>query len=124
MFSIFGSLSLLLAAIGLYSVVAFTVAQRTHEFGVRVALGASARSLVRLTVMRGVIPVLAGIMAGVAAALAASRLLEGLLFEVSPRDPVVFVAGSLVLLVVALAASLVPALRATRADPMMALRAE
>lgn len=124
MFSIFGSLALLLAAIGLYSVVAFTVAQRVHEFGVRVALGASARSLLQLTIVRGMAPVIAGIAAGVLTALAASRLLEGLLFEVSPRDPVVLAGGCALLLVVAVVASLIPAFRATRVDPMLALRSD
>jgi ABC-type antimicrobial peptide transport system permease subunit len=124
MFSIFGSLSLLLAAIGLYSVVAFTVAQRVHEYGVRVALGATSRSILQLTLVRGVIPVAAGIAAGIVIALAASRLLEGLLFEVSPRDPMVLAAGSVLLLTVAIVASLAPAVRATRVDPMLALRSD
>jgi predicted permease len=124
MFSIFGGLALLLAAIGLYSVVSFTVAQRLHEFGVRVALGATSRSLLRHTILRGMVPVAAGIAAGVMIALAASRVLEGLLFEVSPRDPMVLVGGSALLLVVAILASLAPALRATRVDPMLALRSD
>ncbi|HEX6315631.1 MAG TPA: ADOP family duplicated permease, partial [Gemmatimonadaceae bacterium] len=124
MFSIFGALSLVLAAIGLYSVVAFTVAQRVHEFGVRVALGATGRSLLRLTIVRGVMPVVAGIAAGVMIALAGSRLVEGLLFEVSPRDPAVLAAGSVLLLSVAVIASLVPAVRASRVDPMIALRSD
>ena len=124
MFSIFGALALLLAAIGLYSVVAFTVAQRVHEFGVRVALGATGTNLLRLTVVRGVMPVVAGIGAGLAIALVASRLVEGLLFETSPRDPVVFISVSATLLLVAVMASLVPALRATRVDPMLALRSD
>jgi hypothetical protein len=124
MFTIFGALSLLLAAIGLYSVVAFTVAQRVHEFGVRVALGASGGSLLRLTVMRGVLPVVAGLGVGVVVALLGARLVEGMLFELSPRDPTVFVSVSALLLFVAVAASLVPAVRATRVDPMLALRSE
>ena len=124
MFSIFGSLSLLLAAIGLYSVVSFTVAQRIHEFGVRVALGATSRSLLRLTVVRGVIPVVIGIGAGTVIALAGSRFLKELLFEVSPRDPAVFVGGGALLFVVAIAASLAPAIRAARVDPMLALRSD
>jgi predicted permease len=124
MFSIFGALSLLLAAIGLYSVVTFTVAQRVHEFGVRVALGATGASLIRLTVVRGVMPVVAGISVGIVIALGAARLVEGLLFGLSPRDPTVFVSVSAVLLVVAVLASLVPAFRATRVDPMSALRAD
>ena len=124
MFGIFGGLSLLLAAIGLYSVVAYTVSQRLHEFGVRVALGATGANLVRLTILRGVMPVVAGTTAGIGIALLASRLMEGLLFELSPRDPTVFVSASVVLLVVAVAASLIPALRATRVEPMLALRSE
>jgi predicted permease len=124
MFSIFGGLSLLMAAIGLYSVVAFTVAQRIHEFGVRVALGASGGDLMRLTVARGLLPVTVGIGAGLLVALGASRLLDGLLFELSPRDPKVFIGASAVLLVVATVASLVPALRATRIDAMTALRTD
>jgi predicted permease len=124
MFSIFGSLSLLLAAIGLYSVVAFTVAQRLHEFGVRVALGATGGQLVRHTVLRGLMPIIVGLSVGVVVALVAARFVEGLLFELSPRDPSVFVGASVVLLVVAVAASLLPAIRASRVDPMLALRAE
>jgi predicted permease len=124
MFSIFGGLSLLLAAIGLYSVVSFTVAQRIHEFGVRVALGATSQNLLRLTLVRGVIPVVVGIAAGAMIAFAGSRLLQDLLFEVSPRDPTVFAGGSLLLLLVALLAALAPAVRATRADPMLALRSD
>jgi len=124
MFSIFGALSLVLSAIGLYSVVSYTVAQRMHEFGVRVALGATGGNLLRLTVVRGVLPAAAGIGAGLVIAIAASRLLEGLLFEVSARDPVVLGGVSIALLVSAVAASLVPAARATRVDPMAALRAD
>jgi predicted permease len=124
MFSIFGVLSLVLSAIGLYSVVAFTVAQRVHEYGVRVALGATGTSLLRLTVMRGVIPVVAGLGAGVAIALLAAKLLEGLLFELSPRDPTVFLSMSALLVAVSVFASLVPARRAARVDPMIALRSE
>lgn len=124
MFSIFGALSLVLAAVGLYSVVAFTVAQRVHEFGVRMALGATGASLVRVTVVRGVMPVAAGIGAGLVIALLLSRLMEGLLYELSPRDPGVFVGVSVLLFVVAMAASLIPALRATRVDPMLALRSD
>jgi ABC-type antimicrobial peptide transport system permease subunit len=124
MFSIFGALSLVLAAIGLYSVVAFTVAQRAHEFGVRVALGATGASLLRLTIVRGVLPVVAGLGIGVVVALMAARLVEGMLFELSPRDPTVFVSASALLLLVAVAASLIPAVRATKVDPMLALRSD
>jgi putative ABC transport system permease protein len=124
MFTIFGALSLVVAAIGLYSVVSFAVAQRLHEFGVRVALGATRANLLRLTVLRGVVPVVAGIGVGITVALTASRLLEGMLFETSPRDPAVFLGAGLVLLVIAILASLLPARRATRVDPMLALRSD
>jgi predicted permease len=124
MFTIFGALSLLVAAIGLYSVVAFAVAQRLHEFGVRVALGATGGNLLRLTIVRGVVPVVSGIVVGLAIALNASRLLEGMLYELSPRDPAVFAGAAIVLLVIAVLASLVPGLRATRADPLLALRSD
>lgn len=124
MFTIFGALSLVLAAIGLYSVVAFTVAQRTHEFGVRVALGASGASLLRLTILHGVIPAAGGIALGLGLAMAGSRLLDGLLFDMSPRDPLVFLGVSVALLASAVLASIAPAVRATRVDPMTALRSD
>ena len=85
---------------------------------------ATGANLVRLTILRGVMPVVAGTTAGIGIALLASRLMEGLLFELSPRDPTVFVSASVVLLVVAVAASLIPALRAARVEPMLALRSE
>ena len=124
MFTIFGALSLLVAAIGLYSVVAFTVAQRQHEFGVRVALGASGGNLLRLTVVRGVLPVAAGVGVGLSVALAASRVLEGMLYETSPRDPIIYAGAGITLLAVTVVASLLPARRAAKADPMLALRAD
>jgi predicted permease len=124
MFTIFGALSLLVAAIGLYSVVAFAVAQRLHEFGVRVALGATGANLVRLTLLRGVMPVVVGMGVGLAVALGLSRLMEGMLFEMSPRDPTVYATAGAALLVVAILASLVPARRAAKADPMLALRSD
>lgn len=124
MFSIFGALALVIAAIGLYAVVTFSMAQRQHEFGVRAALGATTAHLVRLTVVRGVAPVVFGILFGLGVAIGFSRLMEGLLFELSPRDPRVLATASGVLLVAALLASLVPARRIARTNPVDALRSE
>lgn len=124
MFVAFGGLALLLAAIGLYSVIAYNVAQRTHELGVRRALGAQAKHAVRLVVVDGLRLAAIGVAIGILIAFWAGRFVKPLLFEVSPRDPAVFalVAGLLVL--VAVAASWIPALRASRVDPNVALRTE
>jgi predicted permease len=124
MFVAFGGLALVLAAIGLYSVIAYGVAQRTQELGVRIALGASVRDIVRMVVGQGVTFAVAGIAIGSAIALWAGRWVEPLLFEQSARDPKVFgvVAGAL--LAVAIVATLRPAIRATRVDPTVALRGE
>jgi ABC-type antimicrobial peptide transport system permease subunit len=124
MFAVFGGLALLVAAIGLYSLIAFLVAQRTHELGVRVALGARAVDIARLVMGRGVGAAAAGLAIGIALALALGRLVEPLLFETSPRDVGVFVTVTLTLLTFAVLASLVPTWRATRVDPVTALRAE
>jgi ABC-type antimicrobial peptide transport system permease subunit len=124
LFVAFGGLALVLASIGLYSVIAYHVAQRMHELGVRVALGAQARDVRRLVLGQGVRLAIAGVAIGAAVALWAGRFIEPLLFGESPRDPVVFAIVAAVLLGTALAASLLPARRATRADPLMALRNE
>jgi predicted permease len=123
-FTAFGALALVLAAVGLFSVVAFTVGQRMHEFGVRSALGAQATDLLRLTLVRGLVPAVFGIVVGVMLALLGGRFVGDLLFETSPRDPAVLGGASAVLLAAAVVASLVPALRATKVDPTIALRAE
>ena len=123
-FSAFGVLALALAAVGLFSVVAFTIGQRMHEFGIRTALGARPADLVRLTLIRGVAPAVTGIFVGVGLALLGGRFVGALLFNVSPRDPAVLGLSSVVLLVCAVLASLVPAMRASRVDPTIALRAE
>jgi predicted permease len=112
---------LLLAALGIYSVIAWLVAQRTREIGVRMALGASSTQVVRQVVGHGIRPVTAGLMAGIAGALAVGGLLEGQLFRVSPRDPLTLALVVAVLLVVALFAALIPARRATMIDPARAL---
>ena len=124
MFLAFGILALVLAAVGLYSVIAYNVAQRTHEMGVRVALGAQARDLVRLVVQQGVSVSVAGVVLGTVIALAAGRWIGPLLFNESPRDPLVFGFVAVTLLAVAALASFVPARRAANVDPAQALRAE
>ena len=124
MFTIFGLLALVVAAIGLYSVVAYDVSQRTRELGVRVALGASATSVLRLVVGEGVRVVIVGLALGAAAALSLASRVSPLLYEVSAKDPVTYAGVVGVLLVVAVVASLAPALRAARVDPNVALRAD
>jgi putative ABC transport system permease protein len=124
MFVGFGALALVLAAVGLYSVIAYTVAQRTHELGVRAALGARSRDMLWLVVGQGVAFTAAGIAIGGAIALLAGRWIEPLLFGQSARDPAVFGLVAAVLLVVAVVASAAPARRALRADPTVALRTE
>ena len=123
-FTAFGALALLLAAIGLFSVVAFTIGQRTHEFGVRAALGAQRVDLLRLGLVRGLAPAAIGVVIGVLAALAGGRFVASLLFDVSPRDPAVLSFASGLLLVSSVMAALMPAMRASRVDPTIALRAE
>jgi ABC-type antimicrobial peptide transport system permease subunit len=124
MFVAFGTLALVLAAVGLYSVIAYNVAQRTHELGVRRALGAQASHAVRLVVVDGLRLAAIGVAIGVFIAFWAGRFLKPLLFDVSPRDPLVFVTVAGVLVLVAVAASWIPALRASRVDPNVALRTE
>jgi putative ABC transport system permease protein len=124
MFVAFGVLALVLAAIGLYSVISYNVAQRTHELGVRRALGAQAGDVVRLVVTDGLRLAGVGVALGIAAAFYAGRWVKPLLFNVSPKDPWVFVAVALTLVAVALAASWIPALRASRVDANVALRSE
>jgi predicted permease len=124
LFTVFGGLALLLAAIGLYSVIAYNVAQRTHELGVRVALGAEGRDLVRLVLKEGMKLSLVGMVLGGAIALVIGKWVKPLLFETSPRDPAVFLGVSVVLVATALLASFLPARRAGRIDPIEALRSE
>jgi len=124
MFVAFGVLALVLAAIGLYSVIAYNVTQRTHEMGVRIALGAHVRDVVRLILGQGVRVSAAGIVLGGAVALLAGRWVQPLLFDVSAHDPVIYGSVAALLIVIAIAASVIPAWRAARVDPNVALRAD
>jgi putative ABC transport system permease protein len=121
---IFAVAALLIAAVGIYGVIAYAVAQRTHEIGVRIALGAQRQDIFGLIVGEGFRTVMIGVGIGLAGGFAATRLLRSLLFGVSPDDPFTFVAVALLLVVVALLASWVPARRAMRVDPIIALRYE
>jgi putative ABC transport system permease protein len=124
MFVAFSGLALVLAAIGLYSVIAFDVAQRTHELGVRIALGAQVRDVLQLVVGAGVRFAIVGIIVGLGITLIAGRFVAPLLYGVSARDPLVLGSVGVLLLAVAAAASAIPAFRATRVDPNLALRAD
>ena len=120
----FAGTALLLAAAGLYAVLAYLVSQRTREIGIRLALGARPRNVLYLIVRHGMKLTLVGVGIGIAAALAATRLMSGLLFAVTPTDAATFVAASSVLIIVALVACYVPARRATKVDPLVALHYE
>ena len=120
--AIFGALALLLAGIGLYGVMSYAVSQSTRELGLRMALGASAQDLLRIVMSQGLGLTLAGIAVGTAVALGLTRLLGDLLYKTSPRDPASFGSAFLVMTIAALAACFLPAWRATRTDPVRALR--
>ena len=120
--SAFAGLALVLSAIGIYGVIAYSVAQRTHEIGVRMALGARTSDVRRLVVREGAGVGAAGVALGLIAAGLLARLMAGLLFGIAPRDPITFAAGAALLLSIALAASYVPARRASRVEPVTALR--
>ena len=124
MFLLFGFLALVLAAIGLYSVIAYNVAQRTPELGLRIALGAHARDVLRMVLGEGLRFGLGGIAIGAVIALVAGRWVQPLLYQESARDPLVFVGVAVILACIALAASAIPASRAVRVDPSIALRTE
>jgi putative ABC transport system permease protein len=124
LFSLFALLALLLAAIGLYGLIAYSVAQRTREFGIRYALGAQVGDVLRLVMGQGARLTALGLVLGLLAAAGVARLMETLLFRTKAYDPFVFVGVALVLAVIGLLAALLPALRATKADPVAALRAE
>jgi putative ABC transport system permease protein len=121
---LFAALALILAAVGIYGAMAYAVNQRTHEIGIRTALGAQRRDVLRLVMRDGAKIALFGIAIGIAGAIALTRLMTSLLFEVKPTDPETFAVVTIVLAIVALAACYVPARRAMRIDPMVALRHE
>ena len=124
LFSLFALLALLLASIGLYGLIAYSVAQRTREFGIRFALGAQVRDVIRLVLGQGARLTAFGLVLGLFAAACVARLMQTLLFRTAVYDPMVFGGVVFVLAIIALLAALLPALRATKADPVAALRAE
>ena len=124
MLGIAGGMALLLGVAGIYGVISYSVAQRSREIGIRLALGAQPRSVTRLFVRHGLILSSVGVAIGLAVAVGVMRLITSLLFEVNPIDPLTYAMVSLVLIGATMLASYVPALRATRVDPIMALRSE
>jgi ABC-type antimicrobial peptide transport system permease subunit len=128
MFSLFGVVALVLAAVGLYGVMSFSVNQRTQEFGIRMALGADERTILGMVVRQGAMQTAIGLALGVSLALLIAIVggsgIRNTLFNVSPLDPVVYAVVLAVLAVVAFVATFIPAKRATRVDPMVALRTE
>jgi ABC-type antimicrobial peptide transport system permease subunit len=124
LFTLFGCLALIVAAIGIFSTVSYAVSQRAHEFGVRAALGASVSDVLRQVLGEGLRTVAVGVVAGLLLAAAAGRLIASLLYGITPGDPAVMVSVAVVLFVIATIAALAPAWRAARADPVTALRAD
>jgi ABC-type antimicrobial peptide transport system permease subunit len=124
MFIVFGFIALFLAVIGLYAVMAFSVSRRVREVGIRMALGATGNTVVRLILRQGVGQLVTGTVIGLVFAAWISRLMSFVLFQVDPRDPMIFGGVALVLGVSGVLACLIPAARATRIDPLVALRAD
>src|SRR6185436_16944514 len=124
MLGLFAALALLLACVGLYGVISYTVVQRTHEIGVRMALGAQSLDVLKLVIRQGMMLTFAGLVAGIIAGTFVTRVLSDLLFGVTPRDPLTFAGVPVLLLFVAFFACYIPARRATRIDPLAALRTE
>ena len=122
--TIFGLLALLICAVGIYSVLAYSVKRRMREIGLRVAFGAKLSDITRLVVVQGMKPTLAGIGIGLVSAFALGRVASSLIYGVSSRDLLTFVSVTLLLIAVAFGASLIPALRATQVDPLEVLRDE
>jgi len=122
--AVFAGVALLLAAIGIYGILSYTVQRRTHEIGIRMALGALPGSMVKVIVGEGLRLVLAGLALGFGGAFAVTRLMHTLLFGVTPMDPLTFIGVGVVLVIVALVASYVPARRVTRIPPTIALRTD
>jgi ABC-type antimicrobial peptide transport system permease subunit len=124
LFTLFGMLALVVAGVGVYSSVSYGVSQRTHEFGVRVALGATTGNVLSQVLAEGLQTVVIGVVAGIVLALAAGRLIASLLYGVKAGDPVAMLVASWTLVAVAAIASLIPAWRAAKANPVEALRAD
>jgi putative ABC transport system permease protein len=124
LFCLLGGLASALATVGVYGVLAYSVSQRTHEIGVRMAIGAARGDVLRMVLSQGAKLAFGGVAIGVVVALAAARLMRSLLFEVTPVDPATFATAAAALILVTLAASYVPARRATAVSPMSALRGE
>jgi putative ABC transport system permease protein len=122
--AVFAGVALLLSAVGIYGVMAYSIEQRTHEVGIRMALGARGRDVLWMVLRQGMVLAGIGLVAGVVAALALTRVMSSMLFSVSATDPVTFATVAVILATVALAACVIPARRATRVDPMRALRHE
>ena len=120
----FGTLGLLLAVVGIYGVISYSVMQRTREMGIRMALGAQPRNMIRLVVGQGARLTLIGVVFGITGSFALTRFLRSLLFEVKPTDPLTIIGVSILFLLVALFASYIPARRAAKIDPIVALRYE
>jgi putative ABC transport system permease protein len=121
---IFAAVALLLAAVGIYGVMSYAVSRRTHEIGIRVSLGASRADVVVLVIRQGMLLALIGSAVGILGALGLSRLMKSLLYGVKPVDPLIFCGVTILLMMVAMAASYLPARRAMRVDPRIALRYE
>jgi putative ABC transport system permease protein len=124
LFTAFALLGLILGAVGIYGIVSYSVTQRTHEIGIRMALGARASNVLSLILRNGLALVLTGIVIGVGSAFVLTRFLATLLFGIEPTDSVTFVVVSATFFLIAMVAALIPALRATRVDPLIALRYE
>jgi ABC-type antimicrobial peptide transport system permease subunit len=124
MLAVFAAAALLLAAVGIYGVIAYSVSQRTQEIGIRMALGAQQRDVLRMVVGHAMLLTLAGVAIGATGAFFLTRLMRDLLFDVKPGDPVTFLGVAALLCAIAAAASYLPGRRAARVDPVVALRAE
>ena len=124
MFSIFGGLALILAIIGLYGIKAYSVARRTREIGIRMALGAQRTAVLRMIMREGSIMLLCGVALGLVLAAATGKVVSGILYGVGALDPIAFASAPVILAIAALIATWIPARRATRVNPMVALRTE